>query len=94
MDKITKGTILRNMYQPDYDSFLIFLEYKDRSAKCIWIIDTHKEVQIKYDTNFYKRSIANDRLHYPIVGHIDIDNLLINHTKNEVIGYAMRKHDG
>lgn len=73
------------MYQPDYGSYLIFLGYEDRYANCIWVVDTKKNIEIKYDAHFYKKSIARDREHYPIVGHIDIDSLLIGRTLNEVI---------
>lgn len=90
MEKITRGTIFRNMYQPDYGSYLIFLGYEDRYANCIWVVDTKKNIEIKYDAHFYKKSIARDREHYPIVGHIDIDSLLIARTLNEVMGYAKR----
>lgn len=95
MEKITKGTILRNMYQPQYESYLIILDFQDRFANCIWVVNTGKEITIKYNAHFYRHSIKNDREHYPIAGYLDLDNILINHTLNEARGYAKRaKNNG
>lgn len=78
------GTILRNMYQPSYESYFVFRNFSGNDALGIWVIITDKgEHHIQWSARFPKEHIQNDREHFPIVGQIDLKELVINHVLNE-----------
>ena len=83
--KITKGTIFRNMHHPDYEIYLVYLFSKGNSAYCIKVaFNKFNESQVSWNCNMWKTSLENDRQLFPIVGHIDVDDLVMNHVLNEI----------
>ena len=78
------GTILRNMYQPSYESYLVYLGTSGKYAKYIWIING----ELKGIHNFYKNTIE-DREHYPIVGYVDVKKVL----KDAILGGIIQDPD-
>lgn len=70
MKRMKHGTILRNMYQPSFQSYLIYRGVEGEYAKCIWIINTGEKEVIHYNARFFKRDVLNDRENFPIVGYI------------------------
>ena len=71
------GTILKNMWQPSYDSILLYTGVSGRHAKCLWWING--EFYGMHDFN--KNDIFNDREHFPIVGYVDYKKILFNAVK-------------
>ena len=67
-----RGTIVRNMWQPSYDSFLVYTGIFERHAKCLWVING----KLRGIYNFFKNDIQNDREHFPIVGYVDYEKVL------------------
>lgn len=67
-----RGTIVRNMWQPFYDSFLVYTGISGRHAKCLWVING----KLLGMYNFFKNDIQNDREHFPIVGYVDYEKVL------------------
>lgn len=75
------GTIVRNMWQPDYESLLVYTGSAGQYSKMLWILNG------KYEGvhNYYKRDILNDREHFPIVGYVDYKKVLIDTVRAAVI---------
>ena len=67
------GTIVRNTYQPSYESLLVYTGISGEYAKCLWIING----EMHGIHNFYKRDILKDREHFPIVGYVDLNKVLL-----------------
>lgn len=88
-----KGTILRVMYQPSYESFFVFRKYSGSDALGVWITKTDKETYFKWSARFPKDDIQNDREHFPIVGFIDLEEMIINHVLNKVSHYKKNEVD-
>ena len=80
------GTIVQNMYQPNYKSYLVYRGCSGDDAKCIWVIDTGKEIKMQLNARFPKK-IVTDREHYPIVGELDFKSLIVNAVLNAVSRY-------
>ena len=87
-----KGTILRNLYQPNYESYFVFRKYSGNDALGIWLIKTDKEIKVKWSSRFPKDDIQKDREHFPIVGHLDLDSLIVSHVLNEVSRYEKERN--
>ena len=66
------GTIVRNMWQPGLESYLVYMGISGEYAKCLWVING-KCYGIH---DFYKRDILHDREHFPVVGYVDYDKIL------------------
>lgn len=75
------GTILRNEYQPSYESLLVYTGTSGKYAKCLWIING----EFRGMHSFYKHDILNDREHFPIVGFFDYKKALVDGVRNAVI---------
>ena len=69
------GTIVQNLWQPSYKSYLVYMGTSGKFANCLWIIDGKLSSEIH---KFYKRDILNDREHFPVVGHVDYKKILTN----------------
>lgn len=69
-----RGTIMRNMYQPSYESLLVYTGLSGNYARCLWLING----EFHGMHNFYKRDILNDREHFPIVGFVDYKQVMVN----------------
>ena len=89
---VKKGTILRNLYQPNYESYFVFRMYSGNDALGIWVIKTDKGIKVKWSSRFPKDDIQNDREHFPIVGHLDLDSLIVSHVLNEVSRYEKERN--
>ena len=76
------GTRVRNMWQPNFESYLVYMGANDQDAYCLWFIDG-KCYGIH---NFPKRHILNDREHYPVVGYVDYEKVLIDAILSAVKG--------
>lgn len=74
------GTIVRNLWQPSYKSYLVYLGVSGKYAKCLWIING--EFHGVHD--FFKRDILYDREHYPIVGFVDYKKTIIDAVLSNV----------
>ena len=68
------GTIVRNMYQPSFESLLVYTGASGQYAKCLWLING--EFRGMHD--FYKSDILNDREHFPIVGFVDYKQAMVD----------------
>lgn len=66
------GTIVRNMYQPNLESFIVYRGVSGQYADVIWLLDG----KVLFGHRFYKSDILNDREHFPIVGFVDVEKLL------------------
>lgn len=66
------GTILQNMWQPSYESYLVYQGVSGKYANVIWMING----RVEFGHKFYKSDILNDREHFPIVGFVDIQKVL------------------
>lgn len=66
------GTIVRNMWQPSCDSFLVYTGTSGKYAKCLWIINGEFHGMHRY----YKNDILTDREHFPVVGYVDINRAI------------------
>ena len=71
------GTIVRNLYQPSYESLLVYMGVSGEYAKCLWIINGKFHGMHK----FYKRDILKDRENFPIVGHVDYKTVIVDAVK-------------
>lgn len=67
------GTIVKNKYQPSYESLLVYTGISGQYAKCIWIING----EFRGIHNFYKNDILYDREHFPIVGFWDYKSEIV-----------------
>ena len=74
------GTIVRNMYQPSFESLLVYTGTSGQYAKCLWLING--EFHGMHD--FYKSDILNDREHFPIVGFVDYKQAMVDAIRNGV----------
>lgn len=74
------GTIVRNMYQPSFESLLVYTGTSGQYAKCLWLING--EFHGMHD--FYKSSILHDREHFPIVGFVDYKQVMVDAIRNGV----------
>jgi len=74
------GTIVRNMYQPGRESLLVYRGTTGRYAKVIWPL----EGKVLFGHKFYKNDILKDREHFPIVGQIDVDKLILGAVREAV----------
>lgn len=79
-----RGTILKNMHQTRYDVYLVYLYSFGSNANCLKIIKTNFQIELEWECRIYKPSLMNDRNHFPIVGHIDIDDLIKNRVLNAI----------
>lgn len=85
------GTIVRNMYQPDFQTYFVYDGISGRNARGIKVCDTgERGVFIDFDARYPKYDILDDREHFPIVGYIDIPELIEKSVKNAVAEYAPR----
>lgn len=84
-----KGTILMNKFQPSHESLLIYMGISGNYAKCLWFIDG----KFYGRNNFYKKDILNDRAHFPIVGYVDYEKVLLEAVRSG-IGKHRGRHDG
>ena len=78
------GTILKNLYQPSYESLLVFIGLSGRYAKCLWLING----EFRGIHDFYKNDILYDRDHFPIVGFVDYKKVMVNAIRNGLKGVA------
>lgn len=74
------GTIVRNMYQPSFESLLVYTGTSGQYAKCLWLING--EFHGMHD--FYKSDILNDREHFPVVGFVDYKQAMVDAIRNGV----------
>ena len=74
------GTIVRNMYQPSYESLLVYRGVSGDYANVVWILNG----KVLFNEKFYKRDILHDREHFPIVGQVDIENLIMDAVRKAV----------
>ena len=77
------GTIVRNTYQPSYESLLVYTGTHGNYAKCLWIING----EFRGQHNFYKGDILYDREHFPIVGYFDYKKEFVRLVR-EAVGPA------
>lgn len=78
------GTIVRNTYQPSYESLLIYTGTSGKYAKCIWVINW----EYHGVHNFFKKDILEDREHFPVVGFYDYKKALVDGVKKAVVEAA------
>ncbi len=81
------GTILKNLYQPSYESLLVYIGLSGRYAKCLWLING----EFLGIRDFYKNDILYDRDHFPIVGFVDYKKVMVNAIRN---GMKQEASDG
>lgn len=74
------GTIVRNLWQPGHDSFLVYMGVSGRYARVIWLFDG----KLEGIHRFYKSDILNDREHFPVVGYVNYEKVLTDAIKNGV----------
>ena len=74
------GTILRNMWQPSYESLLVYTGASGRYAKCLWVING--EFHGMHD--YFKKDILEDREHFPIVGFFDYKKAFVDAVRDAV----------
>ena len=79
-----RGTILRNLWQPSYESYLVYLGTQGKYAKCLWLINGKFVNSSTKEESFYKKDILHDREHYPVVGYVAIDNVIHNAIINGI----------
>ena len=72
------GTIVRNMYQPSFESLLVYTGTSGQYAKCLWLING----EFRGAHNFYKSDILNDREHFQIVGFVDYKQVIVDAIRN------------
>ena len=75
------GTIVRNMWQPSYESLLVYTGTSGRYARCLWVING----EFHGMHNFYKSDILNDLEHFPIVGYFDYKKVFVDAVRNAII---------
>ena len=74
------GTIVRNTYQPSYESLLVYAGTSGRYAKCLWVLNG----EFRGMHNFYKEDILRDREHFPIVGFFDYKKEFVTGVRKAV----------
>ena len=88
---LAPGTIVRNMYQPSYKSYFVYRYTEKGEAHGLSYIATNLgEESFRWDITFDKKAVEKDREHFPIVGHINLEQLIKNHLLNEVSRYTQR----
>lgn len=73
-----RGTIVRNLFQPSYKSYLVYLGTQGEYANCLWLIDGKFPSSSTTIERFYKSDILKDRENFPIVGYVNIDEVIRN----------------
>lgn len=74
---IKHGTILRNMWQPQYRSYFVYRYSNGTYAHGISLILTdYNEMELRWDAKYPKKDIMLDREHFPIVGHLNLVSLI------------------
>lgn len=82
MERLRKGTVLRNMWA-GYESYFVYESCvkvgKADVAVGYGLIRLNENENWKLDKNirYYKRDLY-DSVHFPVVGNINIDKLIIN----------------
>lgn len=71
-----RGTVLRNLWQPTHESYLVYLGTHGEYSKCLWLLDGKFPSSGTHEESFYKQDILNDREHFPIVGYVDVDKVV------------------
>ena len=84
------GTILRNLWQPSYNSLFVYMGTSGKYAKGLLVIESGtRPTRVDYGTHYFKDAILNDREHFPIVGYIDLEKLVKDAVINATeCGYA------
>lgn len=70
------GTILRNLWQPSYESYLVYIGTSGRYALCLWLVNGHFMTSAFTLEKFFKNDILTDREHFPIVGYVPIEKIV------------------
>ena len=74
------GTIVKNEYQPSYESLLVYTGTSGNFARCLWVING----EFRGMHPFYANDILNDREHFPIVGFFDYKKNFVDSVRNAV----------
>ena len=80
---MSKGTIYQNLWA-GYTCYFVFQVCNGQYAYGLSIHNAYKKWKVQKST-FYVRDIRDDREHFPIVGHINIDELIIGAILKEVL---------
>lgn len=82
---IARGTIFRNMHQPLYNQYLVFVTSKDNHATCIGVVfPDNGEPIVTWNVGIWNPSLESDRVHFPLVGHIQLDDLIVSRVQSEI----------
>lgn len=66
------GTILKDTHCLHHESLLVYLASSSKFAKCLWVVDG----EVNGIQDFLVQEVLHDREHFPIVGFIDIMEVL------------------
>ena len=82
---VERGTIFRNMHQPLHHEYLVFVMAKGTHAHCIRItFPTDGDTIVSWNVGIWFPSLESDRLHFPIVGNIKLDDLVVSRVLTEI----------
>ncbi len=73
-----KGTIVKNMWQPSYESLLVYMGTNGKYADVLWLVNG----KFRGKHRFYKHDILEDREHFPIVGYVDYEKVMVDAIRN------------
>lgn len=70
-------TIYKNLWA-GYETYFIRMANSGRYAKGIGIAHVEGRWKVEYNAAYYASDLRHDTEHFPIVGRIDLDSLIIN----------------
>jgi len=78
-----KCKIFKNLWA-GYETYFIRMRTSEKYTTGIKIVKANNGWKVAHSTRFYTSDIKNDHVHFPIVGEIDIDKLILDSVLNIV----------
>ena len=73
-----KGTIVKNMWQSNHESLLVYIGTNGKYADMLWLLDE----KFRGKHQYYKHDILGDRENFPIVGYVDYEKVMVDAIRN------------
>lgn len=71
--------IYKNLWA-GYESYFIRMSNSGRYARGIGVIKINGTWKVKYGTSYYASDLRHDKEHFPIVGNINLDNVIFENV--------------
>lgn len=73
-----KGTIVKNMWQSNHESLLVYMGTNGKYTDMLWLLDG----KFRGKHQFYKHDILEDRENFPIVGYVNYEKVMVDAIRN------------